>query len=302
MRLPEWVRKLIEERAAEAPFAELKRGAAALSEGYRAGRGTRGLRAPVAAYLVTRMPATYAAAYAALSRLDVQPRSLLDAGGGTGSASLAARELFPSLETTTIFEADPRLAEAGRGFLGDAEWRIGDFTRAELPPAGLVVAGYSLAEVRDPVAAALRLWEAARIALVVIEPGTPRGFGTVQAIRERLLAAGARIAAPCPHEGACPAAGAGWCHFAARLERSSLHRRLKGGELSYEDEKYSYMAFTREPARTPQARIVRHPHTQPGQITLELCKEGKLTSERVPRGDRERFRKARKAAWGDGWE
>ncbi|MCI0389431.1 MAG: small ribosomal subunit Rsm22 family protein [Acidobacteria bacterium] len=30
-----------------------------------------------------------------------------------------------------------------------------------------------------------------------------------------------------------------WRHFAARIERSSLHRRINGAELGYEDGKYS---------------------------------------------------------------
>ena len=48
------------------PFGELKRAAAAMSEAYREGRP---LAAPPVAYLVTRMPATYAATYSALREL-----------------------------------------------------------------------------------------------------------------------------------------------------------------------------------------------------------------------------------------
>ncbi|MER8066728.1 transposase [Streptomyces sp. NPDC094034] len=52
--------------------------------------------------------------------------------------------------------------------------------------------------------------------------------------RDRLIAAGYRIAAPCPHDGACPIErGTDWCHFAARVSRSSLHqRRALGAQVN----------------------------------------------------------------------
>ena len=50
------------------------------------------------AYLVTRFPATYAAAFAAFSRAaatmaDFSPESVLDVGAGPGTAALAAKTL-----------------------------------------------------------------------------------------------------------------------------------------------------------------------------------------------------------------
>ena len=50
-----------------------------------------------------------------------------------------------------------------------------------------------------------------------------------------------------------------WCHFAVRLACSVEHRRLKGGQLAYEDEKFSSVAMTRVPERWPASRIVRRP-------------------------------------------
>jgi ribosomal protein RSM22 (predicted rRNA methylase) len=105
--------------------------------------------------------------------------------------------------------------------------------------------------------------------------------------------------APCPAETACPIADPDWCHFAARVERSSLHRRVKGGELGYEDEKFSYVALARQPVDLPAARIVRHPHHYPGLIEIETCTAAGLRFERITKRDRDRFRAARKAAWGE---
>jgi len=143
-----------------------------------------------------------------------------------------------------------------------------------------------------------RLWAAAQIALVVIEPGTPRGAAAIAGIREQLLSFGAHMAAPCPAAIPCPLAQPDWCHFAARVERTSLHRRLKGGDLGYEDEKYSYVAVTRESLALSGARVLRHPQHRPGLIELALCTTAGTRRELVTKRDRERFRAARKADWG----
>ncbi len=90
--------------------------------------------------------------------------------------------------------------------------------------------------------------------------------------------------------------------FAARLERTSVHRRLKSGELSYEDEKFSYLVFARNP-RAPQARarILRHPVHGKGHIKLTLCEAPQLREATVSKSDGEEFRNARRAKWGDAW-
>jgi ribosomal protein RSM22 (predicted rRNA methylase) len=83
------------------------------------------------------------------------------------------------------------------------------------------------------------------------------------------------------------------------VERSSLHRRVKGGELGHEDEKFSYIALARDPVKLPDARIIRHPRHHPGLIEIETCTPEGLRSERIAKRDRDRFRAARKASWGD---
>jgi len=89
-----------------------------------------------------------------------------------------------------------------------------------------------------------------------------------------------------------------WCHFAARVERSSLHRRIKDAGLGYEDEKYSYVALAREPVAPAASRIVGRPRHHPGLIELETCTPGGLATVRVSKHDRDRFRAARHAEWG----
>jgi ribosomal protein RSM22 (predicted rRNA methylase) len=297
---------MIDERAEAVGFRALQHAASAMSAAYREGRAVP-LPDPAraAAYLVTRMPATFAAAHAVLRELRERLgahtiSSVLDIGAGAGAASLAARECFPEARTITLVERDPALAAAARQWLPEAAVMREDVTRImTLPPHDLVMAAYSLGEIAGPMAA--RWWQAARVALVVIEPGTPRGYALILKVRRELLEAGAWMAAPCPAATPCPLAAPDWCHFAARVERSSMHRRIKDAELGYEDEKFSYVALAREPVDLPASRIIRRPLHRPGLIVLETCAPAGVQLVRAPRHDRETFRAARKATWGAPW-
>jgi len=307
VQLPDGVARIVDERASAISLPALAQAAAELSEAYRGGRAARVTPAErLAAYLVTRMPATYAAAYAVLGEVQRQLAgrpigSILDLGAGTGAAALAARHWFPEARLSLI-EREAALAETARLWLPEAEIVTQDFTRRDpLPPHDLVLAAYALGECQPPASAnpmAARIWSAARVALVVIEPGTPRRFASIRKIRADLLAAGAHMLAPCPAETACPMQDPDWCHFAARIERTSLHRKLKGGALGYEDEKYSYIALAREPVELPPARILRHPQHRPGLIAIETCRPEGLRTVRVTKRDRDRFRQARHAKVG----
>src|SRR5204862_6971891 len=129
---------------------------------------------------------------------------------------------------------------------------------------------FVLGELAAPSETVERAWTATAGAVVVVEPGTPAGYERVLDARDRLIAAGARVVAPCPHDRACPLAGTtDWCHFAVRVARSSAHRRAKEARLGHEDEKFSYVVAARGDARRAAARILRHPQVRPGHIQLE---------------------------------
>ena len=96
--------------------------------------------------------------------------------------------------------------------------------------------------------------------------------------------------------------GTDWCHFSARVSRSSLHRQVKGGSLAYEDEKFSYVAATRLPAEPAPARVVRRPQIRKGQVLLDLCEaDEELRRTTVTKRHGDLYKAARDAAWGDAW-
>src|SRR5436190_1028082 len=87
------------------PRGPLAERAAKISECYRCG-GHSGAAiasdADVLAYLLARLPATYAAVLAVLrevrARSDFAPQTLTDIGAGPGTASWAAIEIWPRLD------------------------------------------------------------------------------------------------------------------------------------------------------------------------------------------------------------
>ena len=134
--------------------------------------------------------------------------------------------------------------------------------------------------------------------LLIVEPGTMTGYRNIMQARKLLLANGAAIAYPCPNIAECPLPDGDWCHFTARAARSKLHKQLKGGEVPYEDEKFSCIAVVRSECRPCERRILRHPQIASGVITLHTCTAAGIENVRVTKSSK-LFKAARKAECGD---
>ena len=261
------------------------------------------------------MPATFAANALVFSKVagEMEIGSMLDIGAGPGTSMWAASEFFPSVQRFTLIERDRELAELGRSLAGyssneavrGARWEHRDITDPiEFEPHDLVLLSYVIGELSS--AAAERVLRAAWLKtakmLIVIEPGTPRNFARLAVARSLLIDVGGYPAAPCPHAAQCPMAAAGdWCHFSERLQRTAEHRRAKGGALGYEDEKFSYFAVGKTAVEHAQARIVRHPMKHKGHVQMTLCTPDGIQRQTVSKSQKEAYREARDAEWGDAW-
>ncbi|MGY3454292.1 small ribosomal subunit Rsm22 family protein [Bradyrhizobium sp. USDA 4353] len=292
-----------------------------ISAAYRSGgnSGTITTEADAIAYATVRMPATYAAVAASLNALaqaspDFAPTSLLDVGAGPGTASFAAAEAFASLASFHAIDANPALRNLALG-LADDTMRMRDLAyvlgqaRALLDradSADLVMASYMIGELTDAERAAVvaALWSKTRHTLLIVEPGTPAGYQRIIAARDQRIVAGAHVAAPCPHAAACPLIAPDWCHFVQRLARSRAHRELKGADVPFEDEKFSFIALTREPVPLrPAARVLAPPVVTKIAATAKLClADGSAAAVSIPRRDKPAFAAARRWDWGDGVE
>lgn len=329
MDLPNDLTDALDTACADLPLRELTASVDRLIARYRKpGRADQPIlvsAVDAAAYAAYRMPATWGAVRTVLEHFAVRapafaPTSLADVGGGTGAAAWAATDVFPSLADVTVYDQVGEALELGRRLaasaaapaLRDAGWqRLRFQEKAELPSADLVTVSYVLSELSEPDQADLVTRAASGAgAIAVIEPGTPDGFARILAARELLISLGMTIAAPCPHQDACPLTQPDWCHFASRISRSPLHRRLKDADLGHEDEKFSYVVATKTPvsaaastsAAPPSGRILRHPQKRKGLVMMQVCTPDDAVQQLlISKRQGDAYRAARDAEWGDSW-
>ncbi len=173
--IPPELKAAIDRYLAENAAGSLVEKTSRMSERYRQGGGSDSAL-DFGAYLVARLPATYAAVAFCLAELarrrpQFSPQTLLDAGSGPGTAAWAATAAYPGISAVTFLDnnlpflklASSLAAQGGHAALRGARALNADLSN---PPgeasADLVVAAYALAEL--PLAkareTAIALWKA----------------------------------------------------------------------------------------------------------------------------------------------
>ena len=164
--------------------------------------------------------------------------------------------------------------------------------------------------------------------MIMVEPGSPKGFRYVHSFREWVITTKTReeanIVAPCPHHEECPLARStqSWCHFSQITQKypGSVFPRTRG-EKDLLNEKFSFLAVKKgktpaqefedeHEANTPAEksffwpRLIRPSIKKHKHSIIDLCtNEGRLERRIVAKshGIDAGYRKARKLAWGDLW-
>jgi ribosomal protein RSM22 (predicted rRNA methylase) len=289
---------------------------ARLSSSYR--KGANSSSVDLAAYAVSRLPATFAAnvkVHEALAEVlpDFAPLSLLDMGAGPGTASWAALACWPSITSITQCEQDQSFAWLAAKLNAESDLDALRQTKlikkseaglAAVIKAELVVASYVLAELPlDSMSqVAKRLWDRTENILLLIEPGTPQGFARLRSVRETLLGQGAFVIAPCTHQNACPMTGSNWCHFKTRVQRSREHMHAKQATVPFEDESFGYLVLSRKAVPQTGGRIIAPVAINKVAATLPLCNSTGLHDEIIASRDKPAYKQAKKIGWGDVWE
>ena len=266
-------------------------------------------------YSVIRYPSTFKAfsdsLEYSLSHLDdIDITSVLDVGAGSAAASIACLYQLNHLNKIDLLEKEDVMINIGEYLLSrldtkgvDIKYHNMDITKDDISSykKDLVISSYVLNELdhSNIIKVINKMWDSTNKALLVVEPGTPKGYEIIKLIRDHLISKGGYILAPCPHMDKCSLPSNDWCHFSTRVARSKLHKALKGGDAPYEDEKYCYIAFSKSPCTRCTNRILRHPQISSGFITMEVCSPGGLKTIKVTKKDKEMFRIVRKAKSGD---
>jgi len=260
------------------------------------------------AYVISRMPATYCAVYTAVSQClrnytqDIN--SVLDVGAGTGAATWAVTNLINPQQITCL-EREKEMRQIGKQLMEghiNTNWKEFDLIQDEIQEkSDLVITSYVINELTeaDREKAITKMWEATNGILVIIEPGTPEGFAHILQARKMLLEQGANIVAPCTHNCECPINKEDWCSFYARVARTKLQKQAKKGELGYEDEKFSYIAFSKLPVNRKQAVILRHPQINSGYVKVKLCTQNGIEEKTYTKKDKELYKRVKKLGAGD---
>lgn len=312
MDLPVGVKELLENLSEKYSINQLKSVAEVLSSEYRErernGKTFIENDLFAAAYLLSRMPATAGAVKVALGNAlkhySGSIETILDIGAGTGASAIAVSELLNPREMHCI-ERQKEMLTLGKQVTDainlNATWSLGDALGLETDGCDLVVSSYMLNEIPESHLKKVLegMWQSTKGLLLIVDNGTKKGFNTIKTATEILKNLGGYVVAPCPNIAFCPLEAEDWCHFTARIPRSKIHKALKGGDVPYEDEKFSYVAVSRRPQTSCNARVLRHPKITSGMIDLKLCTSEGAIEKRVTKKDKDLFKTARKCSAGD---
>ena len=315
MRIPLELEQAIENQIKDIKINELKNEAEKLSDRYlneeRTGKTLLSKEIEAWAYSIMRMPATFGAVTNVLKNtLNIiknnKFKTLLDIGSGTGASIWAVDNLL-EVEKIICLEREEAMRKIGQSLLKDnekirdIEWINKDITKEELPTAEIIIMSYVINELaeEDRKKVIEKILELDYKFILIIEPGTPEGFKNIKQIQKEALNKGKYIIAPCTTQEICKLPEDDWCHSVVRMERTKIHKLLKNAELSYEDEKFSYIVISNEKYDLPESRILRHPIIEKGKITLKLCEKGNINEKIITKKDKENFKKAKKKNCGD---
>ncbi|MCA1663270.1 MAG: small ribosomal subunit Rsm22 family protein, partial [Myxococcales bacterium] len=277
-------------------------GAQRLSQGLTRERelaGARYFEDPqlLGAYLLLYWPRSYAQATSVLREIGGARGRVLDVGSGPGPLALAALDAGATravaidrsaaalaVAQTLAGSSDPEQASDDRR-LQTVRWE----PARPLPdgPFDLVLAGHVLNELYgDDIAARATLVEAmlSRLSaggfVVLLEPALRETSRALLALRDRLVAAGATVRAPCLYRGNCPALTrqSDWCHAERPWMAPPLVDELaKAAKLNRDALKMSYLVLQAPGAEWPALpagrlfRIVSEPLPQKGQHRYVGC-------------------------------
>lgn len=195
---------------------------------------------------------------------EVKKYSVLDYGAGLGSGLWAAIHCYGHEQISRVAAVEPNvnMRKLGRFLtkdLNEDNKILWVDSLAMIPGHGgergkfdIVILGYVLQEIRNQrgrIMVIEALWQRLKDGgvMIVVEPGSPKGFRYIHAFRDWVISkdrSEASIIAPCPHHDTCPMAKHPdlWCHFSQLTQKvpNDVFPK-KPQEPNIVNEKYSYI-------------------------------------------------------------
>ena len=342
MKLPKEILDKILELSYELNKKEIAKNFRIISDRYineKNGKSLLNQNDEAIAYAIARMPATYAATSTVCSQVfEIIERknskakenfkTLIDVGAGTGSATLSISEQL-NLEKITCLEREAAMIDLGKTLLSEslnmivknASWKnidISDYIHSDrsttkkddkennetLLKADIVISSYMLNEFAEENILKIVnvLWRMTNDVLIIVEPGTPNDYKRLMKVKDYLIENGGNVIAPCICEKKCNLPLNDWCNFTCRVERTKLQKEVKCGNVPFEDEKFMYLAVSKNDYNSEKdkiARIIRHPIIKSGMVEVKLCLNEQIINKTYTKKDKEIYKKIRKVKVGD---
>ena len=312
MRIPNELEEKIEKEIKNISLTELRDTARILSDRYmnakRTGQSLLNKNLEVLAYSIIRMPATFGAINKALEEtLDIYNptiKTVLDIGSGTGAGEWAVLSNI-NVEEIICIEREKEMENMAKKLLqghNNINWKNQDIVHSNITDkADLVITSYMINELQEASKEKVikDILETFNKLAIFIEPGTPEGFNNIRRVQRLALESNLNIIAPCTCQAECNLPADDWCHSIVRVERSKVHKFVKDADVPYEDEKFSYIAISREKIDNSGARILRHPNISRGFIKVKLCYNGNIEEKTITKKEKDLFKRVKKLKCGD---
>lgn len=290
---------------------DLKKESEKISNKYKQNTGGSGgilkTESEAITYSAVRMPATFACVKKALLSLVIdqsQTYSLLDVGFGTGAGTLAIMDCIP-ISSVSALEKETSMLKVGKTIVDQLieyttqiEYINQDLI--EFNPDknyDIVLSSFVFNEIEESklVVILKKLWTVTNKYFIIVDAGTPKVFSNMNYIKSVMKDLNANLVAPCM----CEDCENEWCHFIARVRRSAMHRKIKNGTENYEDEKFTYLIYSKTPIDKKGKRIIKRPEISKGKIVHTLCSKDGVRTEIFTKSQGEKYKEVKKKEVGE---
>lgn len=274
------------------------------------------------AYLALRFPATFAQIGSALLQIkdrvsDWEPTSVLDVGCGPGTDILAALSIWPNIKMAVGLEQDQKFLSLAEEIFYDAKvtvetkWEHRTIADWIVSPShknyDLIIVANVLNELPKDIKESFfaQLHKRSSGIVLMLEPGTPRGYNIIQSAAKQIAPISSLIA-PYINNTFVPSVEY-WIHFPQRFQRPEFQRRIRQSmresELmasDWEEAKFSYVAWGEIPVKnTAWGQSIGEVQRYHGYLIIPVLTAEGIVKARVMKRHKAVYAAAKNIRWGE---